>query len=469
MIKLNMPTKGWLAALGISLLSVQSVHAETLSDALIGAFNHSGLLEQNRALLRAADEDVAIATASLRPILNFTGSLGRSFSRTSNHSTGLLTDTGSTTATVGIALELLLYDGGQTRYAIEAAKENVLGTRARLLSLEQSVLLRAIEAFVNVRRTSETVALRQSNVRLITQELRAARDRFEVGEITRTDVALAEARLAAARSALAAAEGGFIRAEEEYRAAVGHKPGNLRTPKNLPKTTKSVEEAKSIAVRNHPEMLAVQHDVAAADLNILRADAAIRGTVKLRGGLNRTQTPSAQTSTNGGSLSLEASIPIYQGGRLSALHRQAMARRDAARSGLHITRHQLQQNVGNAFAQLRVSRASRDASERQIRAATVAFRGVREEANVGSRTTLDVLNAEQELLDARSSLIGVQTDEFIAAYSALASMGLLTAKHLNLPVQQYDPAAYYKLVKDAPARSVRGDKLDRVLRSLGKN
>ncbi len=469
MFDLKVNAKRWAAIMGVSLLSTQATQAETLSDALIGAFNHSGLLEQNRALLRAADEDVAIATASLRPILNFTGSLGRSFSRKSNHSTGLLTDTSSTTATVGIALDLLIYDGGQTRLAIEAAKENVLGTRARLVSLEQSVLLRAIEAFMNVRRTTETVALRQSNVRLITQELRAARDRFEVGEITRTDVALAEARLAAARSALAAAEGGLIQAQEEYRAAVGRKPGNLRPPKNLPKTAGSVDEAKAIAVRSHPEMQAVQHDVAAAELNVQRADAAKRGTVRLRGGLNRTQVPSADTSTNGGSLSLEATVPIYQGGRLNALVRQAMARRDAARSGLHITRHQVQQNVGNAFAQLRVSRASRDASERQIRAATVAFRGVREEAAVGSRTTLDVLNAEQELLDARSGLIGVQTDEFIAAYAALASMGLLTAKHLNLPVQQYDPTAYYKLVKDAPARSVQGDKLDRVLRSLSKD
>ncbi len=469
MLDLLMKVRRTTALVGLSLLSAQTVQAETLSDALIGAFNHSGLLEQNRALLRAADEDVAIATASLRPILNFTGSLGRSFSRTSNTSSGLLVDQSSTTATIGIAMDLLIYDGGQTRYAIESAKENVLGTRARLLSLEQSVLLRAIQAFMNVRATTETVALRQSNVRLITQELRAARDRFEVGEITRTDVALAEARLASARSAFAAAEGDLIRSHEEYRASVGHKPGNLRPPKNLPKTANSVEKAKSIAVRGHPDMQAVQHDVAAADLNVARADAAMRGTVRLRGGLNRTQTPSANTSTNAGSLSLEATVPIYQGGRLSALHRQAMARRDAARSGLHITRHQIQQNVGNAFAQLRVSRASRDASERQMRAATVAFRGVREEAAVGSRTTLDVLNAEQELLDARSGLIGVQTNEFIAAYSALAAMGLLTAEHLNLPVQQYDPTAYYKLVKDAPARSVQGDKLDRVLRSLNKN
>lgn len=469
MSNLKTRSKRWLAAFGLSLLSVQAASAETLTDALISAFNHSGLLEQNRALLRAADEDVAIATAALRPILNYTGTLSRNFARTTNHTSGRLSENNSTTVTVGIAAELLLYDGGQSRFAIEAAKESVLSARAQLLSIEQSVLLRAIQAYMNVRRSIETVALRQSNVRLITQELRAARDRFEVGEITRTDVALAEARLASSRSGLAAAQGALIQAQEEYRASVGRKPGNLIAPKNLPKTASSVDKAKSIAVRNHPDMHAIQHDVAAADLNVLRANAAMSGTVKLSGGLNRTETPSANTSTNAGSVSLQAVIPIYQGGRLSALHRQAIARRDAARGGLHGTRHQIQQNVGNAFAQLSVSVASRDASERQIRAARVAFRGVREEANVGSRTTLDVLNAEQELLDARAGLIAVQTDEFIAAYSALAAMGLLTAKHLNLPVQQYDPAAYYNLVKDAPARSIQGEKLNRVLRSLGKN
>ena len=468
MFDLKAKTKRWGAALGMTLMLAQAGQAETLSDALVGAFNHSGLLEQNRALLRAADEDVAIAMASLRPIVNFTGSLGRNFSRTTSSSLGTLSDTGNTSATIGIAMELLIYDGGQSKIAIEAAKENVLATRARLLSLEQNVLLRAIQAYMNVRRTTETVVLRQSNVRLITQELRAARDRFEVGEITRTDVALAEARLAAARSALAAAEGGLISAQEEYRAAVGRKPGNLRAPSNLPQTANSVEEAKAIAVRNHPDMQAVKHDVSAADLNVMRAEAASRGNLRLRGGVNTSRSLSAKTKTNSGSVSLEATVPIYQGGRLPALIRQAMARRDAARSGLHITTHQLEQGVGNAFAQLRVAAASIEASERQIRAATVAFRGVREEANVGSRTTLDVLNAEQELLNARSALIGVQTDQFISAYSALASMGLLTAKHLNLPVQQYDPTAYYNLVKDAPARSKQGDKLDRVMRSLGK-
>jgi len=462
--------KSAVLAACLSVTGAAQGAAETLTDALIGAFNHSGLLDQNRALLRAADEDVAIAMAALRPIINWSGSVSQNFSRSANAATGGAgVNSNSTAATIGVSAELVLYDFGQSQFAIEAAKETVLATRERLISVEQNVLLRAIAAFMNVRRSIEVVALRRNNVRVITQELRAARDRFEVGEITRTDVALAEARLAAARSALAAAEGDYIQATEEYRAAVGRKPGQLVPPRGLPRTASSVEEGKRIAVRTHPDLKAAQHDVAAADLNIARAEAAVKPRVTLGGQLSVTENFNSSNFSRGGSVSLGASGPIYQGGRLSALQRQAMARRDATRSGLHVTRHQIEQNVGNAFALLRVASASRDASERQIRAARVAFRGVREEASVGSRTTLDVLNAEQELLDAQASLISVQTDEFIAAYQALAAMGLLTARHLDLPVQHYDPAAYYNLVKDAPTRSQQGDKLDRVLRALGKN
>lgn len=457
--------------IGVSgLFAATHAAAETLTDALIGAFDHSGLLEQNRALLRAADEDVAIAMAALRPIINWSGSVSRNFSRSSSQATlGATIDSGNTAATVGLSADLVIYDFGQSRFAIEAAKETVLATRERLIAVEQNVLLRAISAFMNVRRTIEIVGLRRNNVRVITQEFRAAQDRFEVGEVTRTDVALAEARLAAARSALAAAEGDYIRATEEYRAAVGRKPGQLTPPRTLPRTADTVDKAKSIAVRTHPDLKAAQHDVAAADLTVLRAEAAVKPTVSISGGLSLTENFNSTNFQRGGNVSIGASGPVYQGGRLSALQRQAMARRDATRSGLHIIRHQIEQNVGNAFAQLRVASASREASERQIRAARVAFRGVREEASVGSRTTLDVLNAEQELLDAQASLISVQTDQFIAAYQALAAMGLLTARHLNLPVQHYDPAAYYNLVKDAPTRSQQGDKLDRVLRALGKD
>ncbi|MCC5973217.1 MAG: TolC family outer membrane protein [Rubellimicrobium sp.] len=436
--------------------------AETLADALAFGYENSGLLEQNRALLRAADEDVAQAVARLMPVINWAAQAQLTYpgSPIANISIG----ESQLSANVSLSANLTLFDGGQTQFAIEAQKETVLGTRQALLGVEQQVMLRIVQAYMDVRRANEFVALRQNNVRLITQELRAAQDRFEVGEVTRTDVALAEARLAAARSQLAAEEGFLLRAVEEFRAAVGRAPGSLQ-PAPAARIGQSVTEAKAIAQRTHPSILQAQHAVTAAELGIRRAEAAMGPTVSLTGqvGLNENLDAGAQ-------IGVQVGGPIYQGGALSSQLRQFMARRDATRASLLVTAQAVDQNVGNAYALLQVARASIEASERQVRAATVAFEGVREEATLGARTTLDVLNAEQELLNARASLISAQVDETIASYTVLASMGLLTAQTLNLRVQLYDPSAYYNLVDGAPPiLSEQGAALDRVLRAIGGN
>ncbi|MEO3415448.1 TolC family outer membrane protein [Roseovarius sp. CAU 1744] len=457
---------GLVVALGVGVPVASA--AETLADALAGAYEHSGLLQQNRALLRAADEDVAIAVSGLRPIISWSSDVTRAFGRNRNV-TGS-TNSSSTDVNIGITGQLLLFDFGRTRLQIEAQKELVLATRQGLISVEQQVLLRAVTAFMNVRRNSEFVSIRQNNLRLLQEELRAAQDRFEVGEVTRTDVAQAEARLANARSGLALAQGDLLQAIEEYAAAVGRKPGTLVSPTRLPRLSGDVESAKAVAVRQHPDMRQAQHNVAAADLNIQVAKAAIRPTVNLAARLNAGEEIGGSSYARNGSLGVEVTGPIYQGGRLSAATRQAMAQRDAQRGALHEVRHLVQQNVGNAYANLRAARAAATAGEEGVRAATVAFRGVREEAKLGARTTLDVLDTEQELLDARANLISAQVDVYIAAYTVLAATGQLTAKDLNLGVQTYDAAAYYNLVKDAPTNSSKqGRQLDKVLRALGKN
>lgn len=442
--------------LGVATLSAPAAQAETLIDALTDAYNHSGLLEQNRALLRAADEDVAVALSATRPVINWSAS--------ANYSNPRPPGADLVTENIAISGQLTLYDGGANQLAVDAQKEIVLATRQSLVDVEQQVLFRAVQAYMNVRRSLEFVALRESNVRLITQELRAAEDRFEVGEVTRTDVSLAEARLAAARSLLASAQGSLAQSVEEFRAAVGRAP-NQPAPASAAPVSRTVGDAKAYAVRNHPNILEVRHSVAAAELNIMRAEAATRPTVTIGG-----QIAVDGDFNDSRSFNLTASGPIYAGGRIAAQKRQLIARRDATRAGLHLTRHNLEQQVGNAYANLAVARASRQASDEQTRAATVAFRGVREEASLGSRTTLDVLNAEQELFDARTNTISAQADEVIASYSVLLSMGLLTADHLRLPVQQYDPTEYYNLVKDAPAGlSAQGRALDRVLEAIGQN
>lgn len=453
-------------AIGAAPLAVQ---AETLADALVGAYTHSGLLDQNRALLRAADEDVATAGAALKPVLRWTANLNQTYSRGLSQTTGVAVSSNNLQASVNLIGSLLLYDFGASQFRIEATKETVLATRETLRAVEQQVLLRAISAYFGVVAARETVALRENNLRLLSQELKAARDRFEVGEVTRTDVALAEAQLAQARSGLAGAQGGAVQAFEEYRNVVGRKPGRLSPPPRLPKVGNDIKAAKGLAMRRHPQMIGAQHQVAAADLLIKANEAAMRPTVTLNGSLGVSESLSSSDFSRSATIGLEAGQTIYNGGRLSSAVRLSMAQRDAQRSNLHVVRHNIAQEVGDAYAILASAQAQLAASEEQVRAARIAFRGVREEASLGARTTLDVLDAEQALLDASSALVSTRADLYVAAYRVIASTGQLTAVDLKLPVQIYDPAAYYNLVKDSPAkRSKQGEKLDRVLRALQK-
>lgn len=468
-MKRKMTLKSAALTLGLALLiSPATARAETLADALKSAYLNSGLIDQNRALLRSADENVAQAVASLRPIIDWTADISREFSRIKT--SGRTTSGGTTFGNLAIVGSLLLYDFGRSQYLTDAAKEIVLATRQTLISVEQLVLLTAVRAYMDVIRNQEFVDLRQNNLRLLNEELRAAQDRFEVGEVTRTDVAQAESAVALAQSGLAAAQGDLTRAIEEFREAVGRDPGVLRTPADLTGLSGDVDAAKANALRRHPDILAAQYNVASAELNILAADAAMRPSINLLAQVGTSEEITGSDNISSGSLGVELRGPIYQGGRLTSQRRQAMAQRDSQLAQLHLVALQIKQDVGDSYANLRAARAGSVAGREAVRAATVAFEGVREEAQLGARTTLDVLDAEQQLLDAQANLISSNADVVIAAYSVLAAIGELTVKDLNLGVQTYDPAAYYNLVKTAPvAISPQGRQLDRVLRSLGKN
>lgn len=443
-----------IVVVGLALGPI-AAKADSLAAALSHAYEHSGLLEQNRALLRSADEDVAQAVAALRPVINWAASVDHYWPE-------MIPGQDLTTASLALSGEIVLFDNGGNKLAIETQKEVVLSTRQALLNVEQQVLMRAVQAYFNVRRDNEFVALRQGNLRVLTQEFRAAQDRFEVGEVTRTDVSLAEARLAAARSLLAAAEGSVARSNEEFHAAVGRRPGSLQNAPAAP-ISHSVADAKAFAAQNHPSIREAQHAVTAAELTIQRADTALTPRVTLGG-----QVSVDDGGNDSGRISLSASGPLYHGGKIRSQARQLMSVRDARRAGLHLTTHSVRQGVGDAYANYSVARAGREAYEGQVRASRVAFEGVREEANLGSRTTLDVLNAEQQLLDAQTSLVSAQVDEVVASYGILASMGLLTAEHLRLNVQLYDATEYYNLVKGAPlASSAQGQALDRILQAIG--
>lgn len=466
---------GLLLASGMAFGQPNAGWAETLADALISAYTGSHLIEQNQAVLRAADEGVAQSVAALRPVVEYTASANVQRSKSGSFLTpGVLdpvspTQNYSQTQQFQLTASMMLFDFGRGQIGIELSQENVRATRQGLTGVEQDVLLDAVTAYVDVRLQSETLALRQSNTRLIAKELRAARDRFDVGEATRTDVALAEAVLAAAQAGEQGAQGALDLARERYKAAVGHYPSNLSGLPSAPQIPRTLEEARAIALRSHPSILQIQHQVKIADLQIEMAKANFQPTVTGQAALTENwslgeETPFAPDSE---SLSLQFGQTIYAGGQKASLLRQAIAGQEGARAGLHQMGVVISENVGRAWSNISVSAANIQSGEKQVRAAQAAYNGVREEADLGARTTLDVLDAEQDLLDARFARLQAEANLYVGVYQLLSTMGLLTVDHLNLGVPTYDVEAYYDAVKKAPAHSKQGEALDRILKTIG--
>lgn len=449
--------KRFWGAVFLGLLVSSGTQAHSLRDAMVAAYRNSDILEQNRFLLRLQDEGVAQQVAALRPIVSFTGS------------TSYNGPNDSIVTSLNLVGELLVYDNGGTGLLTEAARAQVEAAREGLIGLEQQVLFDAVQAYINVWRDVQVVQVRESNVRVVTEQLRAARDRFEVGEDTRTDVAQAEAQLAAAQSALAAARGQLEISEELYIIAVGERLNGYGGPGAVPQIPSSEGEADHVARANHPAIRQLQATVEANELSLAAARTDYGPTLSLQATAGTTQ-----GGLNDGpstSLTLSLSQPIYRGGQLFSLERVALATLSASQAELNQQVRVIIQSVGNAYATLRIATAQIQASEQEIRAAQLAFEGVREEASLGARTTLDVLDAEQDLLDARIGRIEAQADLYVAAYSALSAMGLLTVSHLHLPVPEYDPEAYSDAFSNAPARvqSEQGDRLDAVLQRIGRD
>lgn len=438
--------------------------AETLADALVSAYKTSHLLDQNQAVLRAADEDAAIAVANLRPVIDFVAQAGwRKYNNDAVSSSLPVPNFETTSSSLAVTGSVVIWAGGRGRLQVQAAQESVLATRSSLINVEQQVLLQAVATYVNLGLAQEIVGLRESNVRVITQEMRAARDRFEVGEITQTDVSQAEAALAAAQATLAAAQGQLMIARENYKAAIGHYPDRLSGLPRPPSTAKSLGDAKAVAMRSHPSIGQQQHAVKAADLAVKIAATTLGPTLSGEISVNK----DTDTGLGNSGIGLAMSQTLYAGGGKSATYRRALAGKDQASAGLLQTTVTVEQTVGQAWANLVVAGASIDATRKQISAAQRAFDGVREEAQLGARTTLDVLTAEQDLLSARVSRLQAEADRYIGVYNLLASMGLLTVDHLKLGIPTYDPEAYYNAVKDAPAASAQGKRLDRILKKIG--
>ncbi|MCB4455301.1 TolC family outer membrane protein [Leisingera sp. McT4-56] len=458
--------KAFVFAGGVAATAVMPLKAaaDNLSDAMIGAYKTSGLLEQNRALLRAADEDVAIALSQLRPLIEWTVSAVSTYNEQTLNAT-------QNNLSTQLRLTQLLFDGGASRLGKLAAQETVLATRQALLSVEQTVLLQAVQAYVGVLQGQENVSLRRNNLRLLQEEQKAAQDRFEVGEVTRTDVALAESRVAAARANLTDAEGTLLTAKATYEQVVGRAPGAITSQPPLPRRAASLDSAQAVAVRNQPDLLSQQHIVKARDYQVAAATAGLGPTVNLQASAGLSEdTQDRFDSAYSSSVGVQMTQELYAGGRNAANRRRAVANADAERGALISTQRSVRQAVSAAYFNVETARVSLISSGERVRASKVAFDGIREEATLGARTTLDVLQAEQEYLDAQTEQVNARANQAIAAYQLLQAQGLLTAEHLGLAVEVYDPTLYYNLVKDAPAHySKRGKDLDRVLKALGRN
>ena len=444
-------------AIAASLAFAGAGQAESLKSALAKAYENSGVLAQNQALLNAADESVVAAAGALLPAVQ--ASISQSYRKTEG-----VSDISDSTS-FSISARMPIYDFGRGQLGIDLAKEAVAGTRLQLASIEQSVLLNAIEAFMQYRQATELVRLRENNLKVIDQELRAANDRFEVGEITRTDVAMAEAAKAQSLSALAQARGDLERSTEAYMMAVGSKPNSPDAPVNLPSLPASASAAKAAAAKGHPDVLAAQSQVKQAEIRLAQAEANAMPSISLSGSLSRSDQTSLNM-TSSANLGVEATIPLYQGGQIDSGVRQATAQLSSAKSALRVAVLNSDLQVGSAYARLNVARANMQATEQQIAAAQIAFDGLREEAKLGARTTLDVLNAEQNLLDAKANRVIASTEVVNATYAVVAALGQLSAKGLGLQVDLFDPEAYAATVQTA-APSMRGLQLDKVLGKLG--
>jgi outer membrane protein len=430
-----------------------------INTALAQSYANNPQLNAQRAATRAVDENVAIALGGYRPRVSATGSLSETYletlSRTGPTSTcNSGVNCGSVGAgSYGVTATQTLFNGFQTGNRTRQAESQVFSARELLRSTEQSVLLSAATAYMNLLRDSALLELQRSNVTVLEATLRQTRDRFNVGEVTRTDVAQAESRLAAGRSSLLTAESNYTTSRANYRQVIGVEPGRLiaampvdrLSPRNL---AGSLARART----EHPTITTASYNVDAAQYQVKVAEGALFPTLSLQGAASKQHGSTTNLST-ASSLSASAtaqlSVPIYQGGGEYATIRQAKETLGQRRLDLDTARDQVQSTVTQAWGQLQAAKAQIEATQAQVAAAEIALNGVREEARVGQRTTLDVLNAQQDLVNARAALVTAQRDRVVASYTVLAAVGSLSPQILGLGIANYDPMVHYQQVRDS--------------------
>ena len=436
-----------IATIAAALLA-GTASADTLREALVSTYNSNPTITSQREALKGTDATVAIARSAGRPQVSATAGLNQDLTRTGGGN--------GRNFSAGVDVSYPLFSGGSVRNQVKAAKTRVEAGRATLRAVEGDIFTEAVAAYMDVIRDRAIVELNQNQVQVLTTNLQATRDRFEIGDLTRTDVAQSEARLVLARSSFTLARARLSASEENYRRVIGQKPGTLAPPPPLPPLPNSPEEAVRIALASNPDLIAIGQQARAAGLDVNVARATRLPTVSAIGNGRYTDYlgteedqfgPFAAGSTTSTGAGVQARIPIYQGGLPAARIRQAQAFESQVLEQVVGTERSVVANTRAAFASYQAAREAIQSNQTAVEANALALEGARAEQSVGTRTVLDVLNAEQELLNSQVLLVTARRDAYVAGFQLLNAMGQAEAQDLGLdggPL--YDPLGNYRRV-----------------------
>jgi len=409
-----------------ALLSTGAASAETLSDAISSAIQSNPQLDTQRVATEIARESLEQARAGGRTTVSVGASAGYQYTDTNSPFSLNNGDSGSLSAQVQATKPI--YTGGRISAGVRQARAGIDAADAQYAGAEQDLILQVVTAYMDLRRDRETVAIRQNNVDVAAEQERAAKDRFEVGVVTRTDVSLSTANLEGARAALASAEAALEASNANYSFLTGLTPGELAPPPPVPPLPASLEEATRIGLENNPDMIAARHNERAANEAIEAAKAQGRPTVNLVGTAQSQEGYYSSRDVTQSSVSgvIQGSIPIVTGGLVKSQTKSARLRRDQARRQIDSLDRSIRAQVASAWYGYDATLRSIEASKRQVEAAEIAYDGAKEELAVGVRTTLDVLDQEQQLFEARLSLVQSERNAYVAAHQLLRATGQLT-------------------------------------------
>ncbi len=437
------------AILGLTIYGgiFASANAQSLNEALMQAYESNPTLSSAQTGLKSVNEGVPQALSNWRPEVTLSTSAGVRRTDTDTPTSDSTDTTQPLSATLQVTQSI--YRGGRTEAATEQAENRVLAQRATVTSVEQDILLQTVTAYSNVWREQAILELNINNERVLERQLEATRDRFEVGELTRTDVAQSESRYSTATAQRIASEGDLNTAKAVYEEVVGGATGEIEQPAPYAILPASEAELLNVALENNPSLLAAKYNELALKNQIREITGELYPELSLVGSVSRAdETSGKDIDSTSGEVIAQLVVPLYQQGLVSSRVRQAKQNANQSRIQIVEQERSVEQQGTSSWENLVSTQAQIKSFIAAVNAAEIALEGVRQEEEVGERTVLDVLDAEQELLDAQVNLVRAQRDEVVATYQVLSSMGQMTAQYIGLSVNLFDPADDYNKVRD---------------------